>query len=291
MNRRWLLNIALLVVIGALALVVVLRPGKRDGDAGGPPLLSLAPEAITQLRVERPGKETLAFERRGNDWHMTAPHKARAGTFRISELTRLASTRSESSFPAVEGELARYGLDRPRARVRINDTEIALGSKHPMRYSQYVRVGDEVHLISAGSERTLEAPTTDFLSTSLLEEQLKLTALTLPQFALTLDAQGAWTLKPARKDINADRLTRYVDEWRFARALSAAPYSGAAIRKKVLLRMADDSPIKQIEIGVLKEKPELLLYRKDEGIEYRFPEETGQRLLELKPDDAGTPGG
>ena len=43
-----------------------------------------------------------------------------------------------------------------------------------------------------------------------------------------------------------------------------------------------------IKLGVISYKPEFVLYRPDEKLEYRFSEDTGKRLLQLKPDEKKT---
>ena len=50
-------------------------------------------------------------------------------------------------------------------------------------------------------------------------------------------------------------------------------------------RDGEDKSEKQdiLVLDILEQAPEFILYRKDEGLEYRFPEETGTRLLHLKP--------
>ena len=41
---------------------------------------------------------------------------------------------------------------------------------------------------------------------------------------------------------------------------------------------------KNLDLGILAYKPELVLYRKDEALEYHFPQEAGERLLNLTPE-------
>mgnify|MGYP006375554001 FL=1 len=56
------------------------------------------------------------------------------------------------------------------------------------------------------------------------------------------------------------------------------------MKERVTLTLADGDQQRVIEFGVLAYKPEFILYRKDENLEYSFPEETGTRLLRLKPE-------
>jgi hypothetical protein len=56
------------------------------------------------------------------------------------------------------------------------------------------------------------------------------------------------------------------------------------VKERVILTVTVGGQQRIIEFGVLAHKPEFVLYRKDENLEYSFPEETGTRLLRLKPE-------
>jgi hypothetical protein len=40
----------------------------------------------------------------------------------------------------------------------------------------------------------------------------------------------------------------------------------------------------QLELGILSYKPDFVLYREDENLEYRFTEDTGKRLLDINAE-------
>jgi len=147
-----------------------------------------------------------------------------------------------------------------------------------------------VLLLPAGALRTAIAPLADLLSSSLLEDKTKILALQLPGFSLRQNAQGAWVRTPEIKELASDRINQFVDEWRYARALSVAPYSGKAATEQVVITVADGAKPRIIRLGVLSRKPELILVRTDEKLEYHFPAETGKSLMQLQPDDAPATG-
>jgi hypothetical protein len=98
------------------------------------------------------------------------------------------------------------------------------------------------------------------------------------------DKHGAWQMAPANKELTSDRINAFVEEWRHAQALSVTEYSGKTAHEKINFGFAAGSPLKNLEIGILAHKPELVLYRRDEGLQYHFPEELGARLLQLRPE-------
>lgn len=288
MKNRWLLNIGLALLLGALVLLAIYQPGTKK-PAPGAPLTTLAPEAVQRIRLLRPGQAEIDLEKAGDDWRMTAPRAARANGFRLADLIRLASIPVKVRFPALAADLGRYGLDHPLATVFLNDAEIRFGGMHPLDNALYVLHDNQVQLIPAGALRTAIAPLADLLSTSLLEDKTKILALHLPGFSLKQNEQGAWVRTPEIKQLASDRINQFVDEWRYARALSVAPYSGKAASGQVVITVADGAKPRTIRIGVLARNPELVLLRADEKLEYHFPAETGKNLMHLQPDDAPAP--
>ena len=75
-----------------------------------------------------------------------------------------------------------------------------------------------------------------------------------------------------------------MDEWRHARALSVEPYTGKPVRERVTITIIDDGKTRLLEFGVLARKPEFVVVRKDENLEYHFPEDIGARLMQLKTE-------
>jgi hypothetical protein len=283
MKNRWLLNFGLAVLVGVLILLALYKPGaKREPE--GAPLTALSVEAIQRIRLLHPKQPEIVLEKSAEDWRMTAPRAARANSFRVNELLRLAATRVSTRFPATPAELGKYGLDNPLATLFLNDTEIRFGGMHPLDNQLYVLHDGQVQLIPSAVFRAVSAPFNDFLSTSLIEDKTKVLALKFPAFSLKQNEQGAWVRTPELKNLGSDQVNRFVDEWRYARALSVAPYAGKPIIEHVILTVADGDQQRTIEFGVLAHKPEFVVTRKDENLEYSFPEETGTRLMQLKPE-------
>ena len=283
MKNRWLLNIGLALLIGALVLVNVYQPGKKQ-EPEGTALTLLAPPEVRQLRLVRPQQKPVELEKIGEAWRMNAPRTARANEVRVNELVQLANTRVKVRFPAAAADLAKYGLDKPLVTVFLNDQEIRFGGMHPLESQLYVWHDGQVTLVPAATLRVASAPVNDFLNTSLLEDKTKPVAFRLPGFSLKQNEQGAWERTPELKELGSDAINRFVDEWRFARALSVAPYSGKPVKERVTLNLADGDKTRILELGVLAREPEFIVYRKDEGLEYHFPADIGVRLMQIKAE-------
>jgi hypothetical protein len=282
-KNRWLLNIGLALLVGALMLIALYKPGAKK-EPEGAPLTALTAESIQRIRLVRPKQPEIVLEKLVEDWRMTAPRAARANNVRVNELLRLATTRVSTHFPATPAELGKYGLDHPLAALFLDDAEIRFGGMHPLDNQLYVLYDGQVQLIPAALLRAVSAPFADFLSTSLVEDKTKVLAFKFPAFSLKQNEQGAWVRTPELKNLGSDRANRFVDEWRYARALLVAPYAGKPIKERVTLTVADGDQQRVIIFGVLAYKPEFVVTRKDENLEYTFPEETGTRLMQLKPE-------
>ena len=283
MKNRWLVNLGLIVLVAVLLAIAVYRPG-AEKKADITTLTDLDPATITSIRLLRANQPEIVLDKTAGNWMLSAPRVARVNTFRINELLRLANAQSEGRFDPPAEELARYGLDKPQVQVWFGTTEVRFGALHPINPQHYVLVNGQVHLIASRYFYSAGAAPADFFSRQLLEETLKPATIIAPGFRLALDAHGAWQLTPASKDIANDRINAFVEEWRHAQALSVSVYSGKTAYEKVRFTFAAGSPLKDLEIGILAHKPELILHRRDEGLQYHFPEELGARLLQLKPE-------
>jgi len=288
MKNRWLLNLALVLLVGALVLVAVFRPGKEPEPAGTP-LTALTPESVTTIRLQRPKQADIVLEKKHDTWQLTAPREARANGFRVNELTRLAATPVKTRFPANAAELEKYGLASPLATAVLNDAEIRFGAMHPLSQELYVLHAGQVQLVPATVMRTVLTPLDDWFHPGLLADKTRIVSLQLPGFRLTQNEQGAWVRTPARANLSSDRINRFVDEWRYARALSVTSASGKRAAERIAITVADGEKTRVLEFGVLSRKPELVLVRIDEQLEYHFPADAVARLLELNPEQDPVP--
>lgn len=281
MKNRWILNLLLAALIGALALVAIYKPGKKE-DQQAIPLTTLERDAIGRIQVERPQGKALVLEKGERGWRLAQPLKARANRFNVDSLLRLAQAETEGRFPADAKALKQYGLDPPEARVRFDEEEVGIGASHPLKPLRYVLHKGQVHLVPAQRTRSAFNPYTDFISSRLFAAQSRLKRIELPKQTLSLK-DGAWQLKPEIEDLGTDAINDFVDEWRHARALSVGKYSGKRPRAHVkVVYTGPEGKEHKLRLGILQYRPDFILYRPDEGLEYRFTEDTGKRLLELK---------
>ena len=299
MNSRWWANAGLAVLIAALALVMVFRPGKHPAPVI-PPLTGLAAARIVHIRLQRPGEPEIDLAKSAGHWIMTAPRRARANSFRVNELLHLATARLATHFTAPVSSLGKYGLDKPRAVVWLDNEKISFGAQHPIDPDYYALYQGQVYLVPDHYVNAATAPVAGFFSTSLVGTHRRLMSLRLPHLHLARRPDGSWQVTPPDSKLSTDQVNTFVDDWRYAEALSVKPYSGRPVIGHIRIRFAPRTvsglpatghppgahgpqrgPV--LVLGILERKPELVLYRSDEGLEYHFPADMASQLLELKP--------
>jgi hypothetical protein len=278
MKARWILNLVLTLLIAALVAFVYFKPASDKPT--GTPLTVLDAAAVTRVRIEKTAAEPITLERTPDGWRLQTPVRARANRFNVDSLLRVTTVTSSFQTPASTAALATYGLDKPMLRLLLNDEEILVGAMHPMRQQHYLRYRDTVHLVDSHALATALFNYTAFIDTQLIEQGRKLTALRLPNVRLELK-DGVWRREPYDAKISMDRLNDFVAHWQNARALSVEKLSGAPTRAQIELVFDKDGKPTPLKLAVLAYKPEFILARRDEGLEYHFPEEIGNRLLNL----------
>ncbi len=281
LRRRWLVNLTLLAVVVTLATFTVYQRQQEKIELG-PPLAVLATENVGRIRIERPGQPVIVLEKHTENWRLTSPVAARANRFNVENLLRMPSARSELKLDG--GDPTQYGLVTPQAKLEVGDEIFEFGTLHPFRSQVYVRHRGVVHLVSAQALHAVLRAPNHFIDARLLEPERRLVGLRLPGFALELK-DGAWQRLPPNKNLASDRLNDFAAQWTNAHALAveAAGQRPALASVRLTLVRENITP-ETLTLEILAYKPTFVLRRRDEKLEYHFPEEIGKRLLDIGND-------
>ncbi len=281
MLKRLLLNLGLAVMVAALVLVVWLEPG-IDRDAGSTRLTALAVEEIARIMIQRSGHDEIVLERgEHSQWRLSAPLQAPANEFRIEPLLQIVNATSHARFAAAPGELAGFGLDPPRAVLRIGTVDIAFGDTEPIDHRRYVQVGNIVHLVDDNYLDRLELGPASFVSNRLLPAGSHPVRLVLPDFTIEQDAQGRWRIEPER-EISMDALNQIVDAWTHANALLVQPYDGDVAQGKISITLQGSG--QPLEYHIIESEADLVLALPEAGLVYHLGSDQGSRMLKPTPD-------
>ncbi len=278
MNRRNLLNLALLAVIGVLVMLVVYEPG-IEAPPEPPSLLQLDRAAIDHITIQRDGQQDVELVRKeGDKWWMERPVHHAAEPLRISSLLRIATIKSLSSFAAAPDRLADFGLEQPRVTLTLNNrTTIAFGSSTPLDQRRYVMVGKRIHLITDTLYYHLIGSFPTFLRKQLLDEGVSIEKLQLPELELAWQGER-WQLTPAPDDYSADRVTALLDNWRLASALEIKPYDGKPGERVTIHIAGVEQPLVLL---LTSREPDLVLARPELKIQYHLDASSAAKLLQL----------
>lgn len=279
MKRGWLLNIALLAAVTALGYFVWLTTSRDDQAKQA--LSALKSAQAKHIALERQGQPPITLERHDTQWQITAPFKARADEFQVLRMLSILEAQPAAQLPATD--LERFDLETPATLLIIDGTEYAFGAINTVTREQYVRRGDTVYVVALRHGAALPANANALIRRVLLAEQEQPANIALPEFSLS-EKDGRWTLTPPA-DVSQDDLQRYADQWRHASAAQAEPYAGKPPLAEIRITLRDG---KVLEFGVLQFAPQLLLWRRNTGLQYLFMEAAGRALLG-KPGTASAP--
>jgi len=266
MKSRWVINILLFVAIGILTLVARYEPGIEE-QPKAPPITKLKRDQLDSIRIDRPLRDELVLVKdSANSWSIERQPSLPAENFQINALTRLAEQTAVRSYPAAQLDLSRLALDPPYATVTLNDIRIDFGSLEPLEGLRYVRVADQVHLISDMYQHLIEADFSQFVRRQLLAPQSSIIGLALPGLSLA-QSDGNWSSEPPQ-EIPADAVQQLLTNWQSAAALRIQTAEPAIDGERLVVSL--DNPRQEITFVISAQHPELVLVRPDLGIQYRM---------------------
>jgi len=180
MRARWTVNLLLLIVVALLSFTV---RRELEQDRRVPTLTELAPETISEIRLERPDAPLIELLNDTEGWRMESPYPVAANSTRIEQLVRIAATQVLRSM-AEGGAAERLGLEPASALLSLDGLILRFGDTEPIDHHRYVAVGGLVHLIGDGFRHHLMASAEDYVSPRLLPQDFVPTAGSLNGEAL-----------------------------------------------------------------------------------------------------------
>jgi hypothetical protein len=273
MKRVAWINLALLLLVGALALLFFFKPSTPDNAYR---LSTLAPAAVHHIQIESADAAPLQLERSGDNWLLTAPFKARADTAQVERLLAILEAQTLDRLPATD--LARFDLASPHIRLTLDGQTFGYGMINELTRQQYVLTQDHVYLVGLSYATMLTTDPLRLIDKHLFAPNEAPVAFDLPDFKL-VQQDGRWQLSPGATNSSQDDFNRWVDDWRTATALAMHNDAALAARKPLQTLKVKLSDGTQLSLAILQRSPELLLKRDDQPFVYQFTDEIAQRLL------------
>lgn len=279
MNRQWSLNLGLLLLVALLAALVIFRPGLDKTQHT--PVSQIDRDAVDSITIERPATPAIMLQKQDGHWRLVAPLKARASTFVVNNLLAISGAVSLKQLPYnADRDADQFGLHNPRLVIRYNKDEFVFGDTSPLNQQQYLLHGQQLHLVSGNLSFSVPRQVGQFLDRRLLESDDTPVAIDFGHGQRLQLVNGNWHLDPANNKLTTDSLLRMVNEWKYASALNIDVAENARTEGSVRIHYADGG---QVEIGIVSRKPELILQRKDEGLQYHFDTGAAGRLFPPTP--------
>jgi len=278
MKPKLLLNLILLVILAALGMVAFFEPGKEE-----PKTVYLTAIDVDGLNhFELKNRETLVFDKQDGHWKLTAPFPAPANDIRIRQLLNIAKAESRARYPLKPEDLPKFELDKPKAVLKLGQTELVFGGSEPIDMLRYVQTGDTLHLVNDDFFHHLIAKATDYVDKKLLPEDAKIRELSLPGLKAGLGDKGQWHMEPPG---DAAAMAELANAWQSARAIEVQRHEQPARGESIHIGFGEN---RSVDYVILQREPDLLLARSDWKLEYLIPGEAGKRLLSLQKPSAET---
>ncbi len=261
MRSRTLINVALLALAAGLAIVIVLVPGEDEHDDDRAPLSEINPRAISSVRLESGAGGTIALQRSEGAWDLVEPISIAANDFRIDTLLGVLEAPVHARIDAGPGQLDRFGLAKPQARILLDKEEILFGNTEPIHGRRYLLHDGRIALIDDAFFSHLSSSAANYVNPSPLGRDPTPRSIHLPK------GSG-----------DGDDAAELVDAWSNAKATAVRPFEPSLewIEEIVVENVGGE-----LRFDVARTKYEIILGRRDLGIQYHLTKSAGARLLKL----------
>ena len=287
MKSRWLTNIGLLVIVLITSLYSWTIFQKEPVESSKFELTNFKLSDFDELKIDFPSKISTHFKIIDNHWRMLSPHKARADQLYVYRILSILATSSLEKLSA--DDLSKYGLDQPNLKMTFlgnNLKEVILfGTYNPINEDQYVLYNDNVFLISGGFSETASFMPVELIEKNPIAKSEIIKSFDFSRLEQWQDSRlklnysnNVWSVEGKSLSIvQFDVNEWYEMTWKNIPAKSVEPYK---MDQRVGYKSFDILlNNKKLTFYRVQESPELLLFRKDEGLLYHFPSDLGFTML------------
>lgn len=288
MKNRWLINLGLLFLVLITFSYSWTIFKKEPAQSARFELTNLKLSEFNELKIDFPSRISTHFKLIDNHWKMLSPHKARADELYVYRILSLLATSSLEKLST--DNLSKYGLDQPNLKMTFSGNNLKevflFGTYNPINEDQYVLYKDNVFLISGGFSETASFMPVELIEKNPVAKYEKIKTFDFSRLEQWQDSRlklnyvnGAWNVKGKNlKIVQADINEWNEMTWKDIPAKSVEPYK---MDERIGFKSFDIvlKNNKKLVFYRIQESPELLLFRKDEGLLYHFPGDLGFTML------------
>lgn len=165
MKSRWILNLALAVVLVAMGLLI---RHELELEARPQTLSGILPADLRLIELTREGEPKIHLERTPEGWRLAEPMAVQADETRVGEILEILDAPVYRSFPAASADLPGLGLSPPVVELRLDSLKLQFGGLDPIGERRYVASEGLVHLIDDRFHHLLIGAPIDWVSRYLL---------------------------------------------------------------------------------------------------------------------------
>ena len=288
MKSRWLINIGLLLLVIITFFYSWTIFQKEPVESIRFELSKFKLSDFNELKIDFPSRISTHFKIVDNHWRMLSPHKARADELYVYRILSVLATSSLEKLSS--DDLSKYGLDQPNLKITFlgnNLKEVFLfGTYNPINEDQYVLYKDNVFLISGGFSETAAFMSTELIEKNPIAKYERIKSFNFSRLEQWQDSRlklnninNAWNVEGKNLLITQSDVNEWYEmTWKNIPAKSVRPYKmDERIGYKSFDIVLKDN--KKLTFYRIEESPELLLFRKDEGLLYHFPSDLGFTML------------
>lgn len=274
MQSRALLNIALLLLVAALAAYLYYGGEQDDTGKAETPLAQLSRDEVNRINI-RHNQRQVELHKEQQQWRMLQPIAIDANAFRIDTLLNMLGVVSHAVYSADELELHKYGLADSKTSISFNELRMDFGIVNPINSYRYVRSGESVHLIDDHYYPLLSSQAGTLVARELIAANAEILKLELPGQTLYREDNKLWRSSAADTDPDAINETLY--HWQHSQAFGVHNYMQREALDEVRVTLAGHS--EAIVFEITDTDPWLIIARPELDIEYHFNLEFYDRLL------------
>jgi hypothetical protein len=284
MKARWLVNLGLLLLIAGIVTFLYMRPQPKVDGQKIYELSTLKIADFSRISIEFPTKAPVILQKSGGYWQIVKPYTARADQMVVQRILSIVGATSTDKFAAAD--LARFNLDNPKLKLKLDKEEFLFGTYNPVNGQQYVAYKDAVYLLPPTYSEIASTQVVEMIDKSPLKPTEKIIGFDFSRLEQWEDIRlhvdlvdGQWKTSAAKAKPKQNEMNEWLDAaWTHSSSSAVAPYTPDrnATYPSFEVKMKDGS---KIHFDKLQESPELLLARPDEKLIYHFNSDVGFSML------------
>ena len=290
MTNKWVTNLILLIALVGASIVAFQSLKEEPEVVKGIEVTNFKLSDFDEIELNFPSKAKVHFKIIENHWKILSPVKGRANERYIYQLLSILASKSPEKLKS--DDLEKYGLDQPQLKLtflnkeKVLKEEFVFGTYNAISENQYIKYKDDVFIVNGLFSETASYVPIEFIDKRPIAPYETIQGFNLSRLEQWQKNQlklvkknGKWIAKGTDVKTTQEDILEWLSvSWDGLQALSLESFKmDSRLGYKSFDVILDDN--KKVTFYKIQESPQLHLYRKDEGLLYRFPGDLGFTML------------